>query len=346
MNESRLLFRKYAPLITSLTKHQWFCDWLGDNTLKVPINSRLFPSGTIEVLEHDKNKILLARYRGTTAPVYGNKLNSALYSLDKVAVFLKTMEEAERFFLSRLGLLKHGYDKDLLDFASLRAWFLQYAATYTGNPRDTAATIDKRIYFNTEGTWASLHDAATGTAVDDGPDSIRLTVGAGATTWTTMARYFATLDLTETGANADVTGSPTYGIFITAKTETLASQSLRLTPNTQASNDAVITADYDQLGTAAQATDLTIAGVTTSAVNNWTLNAAGIATLEAAAGGIVKLGGRMVSDADNAEPTKVASKVADISFHHGNGATPPLLTFEYTPVAGGAPFNLMSKYWP
>lgn len=318
------LFKKYAPLLTSLTKHQFFCDWLGHNTLKVPLESRLFPSGTIEVLEHDKNKILLAKYRGTTEAVYEKKLFRALQAIDLVGGFLSDFKETQKFFLGQLGLISGREHLPLL----LR---LPHFATYTGNPRDTAATIDKRVYYSVEGTWASFHDAADGTAVDDGPDSIRLTVNAGATAWTTMARYFATLDLTEIGGNADIVGAPTFGIYITAKTETLASQSLRLTTSTPASNDAIVTADYDQIGTTANATDLTIAGVTTSAVNDWTLNATGIATLESAAGGIVRLGGRMASDADNAEPTKAGSAVADISFHHGNGVTPPLLTFTYVP---------------
>lgn len=317
------LFKKYNVLLSSLAKHQVFRDYLGHNTLKLPRGVFPIPNGYVRRVGDN-----LYTLKVVPIDIYGNKIQAALRTLNLAAGYLSHIKEAERLVLGQLGLISSREFLPLL----LK---LPHFDSFTGSPNTGGGvTTCKNCYASTaDSDWAVNHDASSGTVEIGSVNTVYLSASGTTNKWSLLIRNFHSYDLTVMGAGADVSGSPTIGLYVTGKTETLGSQSYNIYNSTAASASDVAAEDFDQAGTTAQATALTGAGITTTAVNDWTLNATGIATLEAAAGGAVKFSVRLVSDAANAEPTWGDAQVARIGFEMAADTNPPLLTATYTPIA-------------
>lgn len=111
--------------------------------------------------------------------------------------------------------------------------------------------------------------------------------------------------------DGDTVSAGTFSLYIVSKADVF-SQSIGLVPSTPAANTSLTAADYNQTGgdtPTRQATDLTIASLTTSAYNDWTLNAAGIASV--AITGITKFATRFSGDIDNSAPTWSSGAIAN-----------------------------------
>lgn len=241
--------------------------------------------------------------------------------------------------------------KALLHFAELeRNRYLPqiYLSSFTGSPQSGAGggnvTTDGRVYFtNVEvhAVWATFHDASIGTAVDNGGDSYRMGMSASSNLFSSIGRYFFSLDLTTMGAGATIIGTPTWTFKITNMAlTTIPSQSISLANSTFATANQLITDDYDQAGTTRYATDKTVASLGVG-LHSFSFNSTGIAALESSAGGVIKMSSRLASDLDNSQPSWVAGAQIQIYFDHAENATPPVLTATYSPVGGAFLFGMI-----
>ena len=114
--------------------------------------------------------------------------------------------------------------------------------------------------------------------------------------------------------DTDTIDAVTFEFVATAKADEFTeAASLSMVTSTPASNTALENADYTQLGTTKQATDLTIASVVADSAtyNAFTLNATGRGNISQT--GISKFGARGTFDNDNVEPTWGASKFAYVN---------------------------------
>lgn len=333
-NDPRLLFRKYEHLITTLArKHGTFRDFVkGKYTHAIPKDvHKLLPNGYIlfDGKQHQISVAPGAMYVPTLAPV--------LAKIDLYAPFIKNFQEAEDMLMY---LAKQTKAKpDFIPYREIPHLFKEVMfASYTGSPQTGGGgenvTTCKNIYnSNADVAWATLHDSSTGTVEVGSTNTVYLSSSGATDKWSLIVRNFHSYDLTEMGAGATISGTPTIGLYVTGKTETLASQSYNIYGSTQANANDVVAEDFDQALTTALATAITGAALSTSAVNNWNINAAGITALEAAAGGVVKFSVRLVSDATNTAPTWSSAKIARIGFQMAADANPPLLTATYTAAA-------------
>lgn len=319
------LFKKYEKLIVSLMDHQVFRDYLGHKTIKIPRGVLPIPNGYVCKIKKNVFELNV-----TTSNIYEEKMRKALESLDLVSSFLYDIKESQKVLLGQLGLIS---SKEYLPFLLRFPRF----ASYTGSPQTGGGggnvTTCKNNYASTaDSDWTVNRNATTGTVEVGSTNTVYLSASGTTNKWSLLIRNYHSYDLAVMGTGATVSAGPTIGLYVTGKTETLGSQSYNIYGSTVANANDVVAADYDNFTTTAQATALTGAGITTSAVNNWTLNAAGVTTLEAAAGSAVKFSVMLVSDNTNAEPTWGSAQVARIGFHMAADATPPLLTATYTPV--------------
>lgn len=151
----------------------------------------------------------------------------------------------------------------------------------------------------------------------------------------TLSRAVFNFDTSSLGAGAVVT-SAVLSLYVTSKQNNM-SQSVGVTSATPASTANLVNGDYlvTHYGSTRFATDKTITSVTTSAYNDWTLNASGIAAINVT--GVTTFAFRLSCDIDNAAPTWASGVQASIDGDFAdNGANEPKLVVTYTvPAATG-----------
>lgn len=332
-NNPKSLFRKYSPLLTSLTKHQIFRDYLGIRDKDIAL---LLPNGYAHVLERGK-KEYLGQMKVFTRAIYAPKLYPALRVVNffnKIRAFanFEEMQKALIYELEELKLFKNPFGYRYED-TKLR--FLTYTTSPDPNPESTS--VDG--YAGWEGatdTWANARAAAGTTANDSGSDMFSATDrGAGDTGWVDLYRSFLLFDTS--GWNAGwtfVAGSNTVIINVGA-IKANGALANRLVTTTPASNTAIANADYGNTGTVAQATDITPTG---TGNNTWTLNGTGegnLAITPKLGNGITKFGVKLAADADNSQPATGASVVYGLELKTSDSATDPTLNIGYTVAAAG-----------
>lgn len=164
-------------------------------------------------------------------------------------------------------------------------------------------------YRQTDQDFSTLHDAATGTAVNSGSSPF-LSASSILSKFDELRRAFFLFDTSALTTSATII-SATLILNVSAKVDQL-SQSVDIITTTPASTSVLDVADFDQVGTVLQATSLTIASITTSADNTWTLNATGLSNISKT--GITKFGARLSSDTANSAPGWVISNQANITW--------------------------------
>lgn len=325
VSNERSLFKKYAYLVT------WFANtpigkaYLGINEIADPI-SLFLPNGYHVVKEQYKHGFygqatLYAR------PIFSRKLTPLLIRLDAIAFQLKSFKEAQELLLYMIGLNPkvpdiynhlHLLTRDFNPDADPETTtFDGYALTLTGG--SNFATIRAA-----SGTSSGASDATGGFAYLD----------TGSASYNTMVRSFYLFD-TSTIRSSMKINSTLFRIYIVSKSD-VNSQSVRLVQSTTASNTAVANSDYQGTvgNTTAQATDITVASLTTSAYNDFTLNSTGIGNITR--GGITKFGGKLVSDAANSDPLFPIEQVCSIVGNYADaGSNKPILQISYASQGGG-----------
>jgi hypothetical protein len=183
--------------------------------------------------------------------------------------------------------------------------------------------------------WATFI-AHAGTSVADATSDVTgIDSGIGASTWFGEYALLWTFDLSSLGAGATV-NTATLRLYVGGET-TNFDLSFRFLEATPADPESIVASDLAQVKTTKLVdTDWTHAFVTTSAYNEASLNAAGIAVLEAAAGGFVTLATRPAEILDDVEPTWISSVFGGLTaLQMAGAANPPELVLDFTVAASG-----------
>ena len=180
-------------------------------------------------------------------------------------------------------------------------------STFYPDTDPETTSVDGAVLRSVAGeVWATIRDtaAATHAQPSETTDNIpRIEAGTTSGQWTTLQRGFLLFDSSGL-PDGDTVDSATFEFVSTAKADTLSpAGQMRLVTANPASNTNLVTGDYDDIGTVAQATDKTVASVTADSAtyNAMTLNATGLGNISKT--GVTKFGIRSIADADNAEPT-------------------------------------------
>lgn len=140
------------------------------------------------------------------------------------------------------------------------------------------AAVQKCMEKNTAHDWASTHDATVADTTDY-DYGVFDQYYKPTDTWY-LVRFGMIFDLASLPAAAKVT-SAKLSIYVSSKTDDLGA-GFAASLFTPASATAIVAEDYDQFGATATNT-VSCASLTTSAKNDWTLNATGLATLTSGA---------------------------------------------------------------
>ena len=322
-NNTKSLFRKYAFLITALTKYQLFRDYVMDKTFKMPQEklSLLLPNGYHERIEKNRYRMII-----TPNAIYSRKLYPALFRFDSIASFVKDAKEAMEIFLWLLKL-RPAYFPSLIQ----RLHFAQSTFNPDANPETTSVDGTVSRAGVSEG-WGTIR-AGAGTAADDltASPTVALRVFSAGTTpnYQEFMRIITLFDSSSLPDGTTIT-SATYELFLQSFNFTAGYPLVsRVVTTTPASNTALVAGDYGQLGTVAQAPDKTEADLTTGAFNAWTLNAIGRDNISKT--GITKFGIREGNDADNVDPGYPGNNVDDRwSCDFAESTNDPKLVVDYT----------------
>lgn len=122
--------------------------------------------------------------------------------------------------------------------------------------------------------WATILAATDGTDTNDNGTSFFISRCQENGTELACTRSIFVWDTSSLTADAKISGA-VASVYITAVSASSA-YTTRFTSSTPASSTAVGVADYDQIGTGALADDLLSSSATTSAYNDFTLNATGL----------------------------------------------------------------------
>ncbi len=187
-------------------------------------------------------------------------------------------------------------------------------------------------------TWAAIRDGNGNQEDDTTTTSLNASLlEASSTTdrWRSLWRGVFVFPMAGIPVGSTV-DSATFQFFVNGKGDgNGGSHQIALIDGASASDSALAVSDYQTQGTTKQATNLTVAGISTSAYNTWTLNATGFALLEASLGGFAKLGLRLEADRANSEPTWGSSELSRIFGEFDGSGNEPILTIDYTPAPAG-----------
>ena len=127
-----------------------------------------------------------------------------------------------------------------------------------------------------------------------------------------------------------------FSLYVTAKENGLGSPAYGITGGNLASNTAIAAGDYDGFNSTRYASDIAYASIGTSARNNWSLNAAGLANISKTGYTVIYF--RDNWDIDNSAPTYAKSVTTSITWNpvgYTGTANDPYLEVVYsvTPVA-------------
>ena len=177
---------------------------------------------------------------------------------------------------------------------------------------------------NDDAVYATCHDAATGvgvsaTTADDNVAWHRLLV-----TYTIQRGIFL-FDTSSLGLNTTISAA-VFSIYGTGSTDTADNENAVCVSSSPAANDALTTADYDQLGTTSFGT-VDIGSWSAVAYNDFTLNANGIANISKTS--ISKFGTRTSGDIANSAPTNNGNRAQGYFADQAGTANDPKLVVTY-----------------
>lgn len=160
--------------------------------------------------------------------------------------------------------------------------------------------------------WATAHDATIGGAADDTDTSGYAASGKTATDYI-IIRNFLLYD-TSSLPDTDTISAATLSLYViaTLNGDNDADDWVNIFATTPASNTAIVTDDYEQIGTTAQATQIDIGSITAAAYNDWTLNATGLTSISKT--GITKFGAREGHDVLNSAYAGAAGTRDQVQF--------------------------------
>jgi hypothetical protein len=188
--------------------------------------------------------------------------------------------------------------------------------------------VDGRIYYDSTTSWANSRAGATGGGVDviSANTVVVQSEQASAVSYPISRNAFL-FDTSPIGT--DTVDSGTFSLYSSATgndTETTNPADLALVSSSPATNDNLVTADYDitNWGSTRYATDFDLGTfIATTGYKDMTLNASGIAFVNTT--GITKFGIRGANDVDNVAPTARSYGMAYYADQTGTTQDPKLV---------------------
>lgn len=213
-------------------------------------------------------------------------------------------------------------------------------ATLTVYPDPTrTVSFDGSVGEQTSAAWATIRGLSSGDYAEYSTDyHIKYYTAAASNNWSEFKRAFVLFDTSALTSAASISAAViSFKGDGNASLDQLGTASVSIVSSTPASDTSISVGDYDQVGTTEFATARIGFGVwSTSAYNDFTLNASGIANISKT--GVSKFGVRSNWDTDDAEPTWVASKFNTVSWYPssraGTSEDPKLVITYSTGLAG------------
>lgn len=193
------------------------------------------------------------------------------------------------------------------------------------------SSVDGRVRRNTFSTgesWSSQRTGAGNGTSDNGTTGDTGISTTGVTNnWGEDSRGFYLFDTSSLDDGAVISAAD-VDLYITTVTDNFTEDAAIVATN-PASNTALVNADYSTVGTTDYSSRVTLASMTTSAYNTFTLNASGIAAIDVT--GITKLGSRIGASIDDTEPTWASNNDSKFRVQMADaGSNAPRLDVTYT----------------
>ena len=213
------------------------------------------------------------------------------------------------------------------------------------DPHTETTTVDGRVAYADTGTWATVHDALTGTDAFDATTPL-LCINSHNGTDYAIHRIFTLFATSSLTSSASISAG-TVELYVTSRVNTSndGRDYVTIVTSNPASNTALATADYDQCGDAISnptknSDDVDITGITLNAYNVWTLNATGRGNISKTA--ITKFGQRHGNDIENVAIPNSTNNRIDYSGAETTGTSEdPKLTVTYTLATARARLTLL-----
>lgn len=168
---------------------------------------------------------------------------------------------------------------------------------------------DGRVNITGQGSWSAARDASNGTsAIANSPYTICQPQADGG--WR-VDRAFFPFDTSAIPDGVSIT-SATCNIMTADTANHHVDTTIHLVTTTQASNTALVTEDFDQMGAVDQASAINTSAMTVNTYNSWSLNATGIGNISLT--GYTKLGLRTGHDVSNTACTNSTNNTSNRGF--------------------------------
>lgn len=177
--------------------------------------------------------------------------------------------------------------------------FALTVSTFNPDPNPETTSVDGEVTSGNGTVWATQRGLADGASADDAGTTGNQIAAQFFTPNYSLARGFFLFD-TSTIGDDDTIDSAVLSLKGAFSTTNADSSSNVIVATTPASNTAITTADYDQVGTTSFGSHA-LSAWSTSAYNDITLNASGLAAITKT--GVSKFGARNSRDFDNVAPT-------------------------------------------
>jgi hypothetical protein len=209
--------------------------------------------------------------------------------------------------------------------------------TFYPDPDAETTSVDGLVRQNsTNVDWSALVSGAGSAAISDGVNATSYALsGSTNNKWDEIWRIVHLYD-TSAIPDADVVASATVSLYLDTKNDDDFNLSYGLTGSTPSSNTNLVAADFAQVGSVRYASDIDAGDMNGSSYNgnSWTLNGAGIASIDK--NGITKFATRVANDIDNSAPSWVSAKSDFITVltaeTAGTSQDPKLVVTHVTPA--------------
>ena len=213
---------------------------------------------------------------------------------------------------------------------------LCFADTLTVFP-ESGTTVDGYITRSVSSETLSEIRSGTGTAVNDGGQTLDLDLTSSSTTdeYSTLRRVFMLFDTSSIGSGATIdTATLSYKGSEAAFNSFGGSPEVDIVSTNPASDDALVTGDFTDRGTTSFGS-VAVSAWSSGSYNDFTLNASGESNINTT--GISKFGATIDWDTDNSLGVSWASsktvEVKGYSSDRAGTADDPKLVINYTPGA-------------
>ncbi|NTW31403.1 MAG: hypothetical protein HGB12_02020 [Bacteroidetes bacterium] len=191
-------------------------------------------------------------------------------------------------------LTKH-IDADYFKTASLPV-FTDATSTFYPDANTETTSVDGNSENYSSASWATSHDATSAPVYDNTATANVDVEKPGANWW--ISRIYL-LFYTNSIPDADIIISANLSLWATSVIDgdNDAQGYISIITSNPASNNALITDDYDQVGTVSQANVVDLTEMSTGAYTDWTLNSTGLSNISK--NGVSKFGAREGHDVEN-----------------------------------------------